>query len=173
MFYMSVHDLVWANALLEGDGVPFDYELLEEAIAAQYGYGDSTDALGQAADFVRAIAVAKPFERGNLRTALLALGVYLEGNGRSVRFSGEDIRAALLDLVQENGDPSRLVELMLDEGTPTALRRAPVVTSDEQKVMNRATVLSMLERARPVLDSLVPHDIPITDRHFDTHLHRD
>ncbi len=173
MLYLSVHDLVWINSLIAGDGVPFDYELVEEAIAAQYGYGDSTDVLGQGADFVRSIAAGKPFERGNLRTALLAVGVYLEGNGRPVRFEATGLVQLMRDLANQACDPADVVAALLAEGDPARLRRAPVVAGDEHAVMSRTTVLSLLERARPTLEALAAHDLPVTDRKFQPELHRD
>ncbi len=173
MFYLSVHDLVWINSLIAGDGVPFDYELLEEAIAAQYGYGDSTDVLTQAADFVQAIAVGRPFERGNIRTALIALSVYLEGNGRRVNLDGASAPQAIRELASGTKAAAEVVELLLADGSGATLRRAPVVAGDVHAVMSRTTVLNLLDRAGSALDALAEHDHPVTDRRFRPELHRD
>ena len=43
MQYLSVYDIVWINTTLAGRALPFDYVNLEEAMAAQYSYGVSTN----------------------------------------------------------------------------------------------------------------------------------
>lgn len=112
MFYLTVHNLVWLNSTVCGPNVPHDYERLEEAMAAQYRYGDSRNLLGQAAAFAEKMLAGVPFREGNLRTGLLAVSVFLRGNGLALhvtdhaaqavrdvssgRATGEDLLAALL-----------------------------------------------------------------------------
>src|SRR5215470_11891501 len=79
--YLSVHDLVWINTTATGETLSFDYETLEQAMAAQYGYGDSRNIPAQAANLVHTIVTKRPFEYGNLRTAYVALLTFLIANG--------------------------------------------------------------------------------------------
>lgn len=81
MQYLSVHDLVWINNTLVGETVPFDYETLEQAMAAQYSYGKSTDAPAQAANLLHVFLTRKPFSRGTRRTAYIATIAFLKANG--------------------------------------------------------------------------------------------
>ncbi|MBM3493891.1 MAG: hypothetical protein FJX72_06160 [Armatimonadetes bacterium] len=196
MLYLSVHDLTWLNSLVCGEQVPFDYELLEEAIAAQYGYGDSADVMGQGSDFAEALAFGKPFERGNLRTALPAVGIYLEGNGVPVRFDGdvaERVRAlsareltggAFLESLSLPDDrsagvppatsvPSVPLSPAVRPASGAALRRSPTVAGSDQTVLSRSLVTAMVKRCRDALVTLEPWDRPTPGRVFDPYLHRD
>ncbi|NLH98660.1 MAG: hypothetical protein GX446_04105 [Chthonomonadales bacterium] len=177
MLYLSVHDLVWLNARICGEEQPFNYELLEEAVAAQYGYGDSTDVLGQGSDFVVALAHGRPFASGNLRTALVALCVYLQGNGYTVRAPGDPARAdvgrMLLDIGDGRADGSAIVEALAGETGEIPWRHAPTVTGSNQIVMNRASVVQTIEREAALLSELAPDDGPIPGRVFVRALHRD
>jgi death-on-curing family protein len=78
--YLSVHDFVWINSTITGKTVPFDYESLEASMAAQYSYGESNDALGQAANMLETMLTKRPFESGNVRTAFIATVTFLTAN---------------------------------------------------------------------------------------------
>src|SRR5690349_21313683 len=79
--YLSVHDLVWINSTATGETLSFDYETLEQAMAAQYSYGDSRDIPAQAANLLHTIVTKRPFEYGNLRTAYVSVITFLVANG--------------------------------------------------------------------------------------------
>ncbi len=79
--YLSVHDLVWINSTATGETLSFDYETLEQAMAAQYSYGDSRDIPVQAANLLHTIVAKRPFEFGNFRTAYVAVVTFLVANG--------------------------------------------------------------------------------------------
>ncbi len=92
MHYLSVHDLCWINATVVGKTLPFDYERLEAAMAAQYGYGDSRETATQAANFLEALLLCPPFAYGNRRTAFIAVVTFLNANGYALQV--EDAEAA-------------------------------------------------------------------------------
>src|SRR5438477_10114142 len=79
--YLSVHDLVWINTTVTGLTLSFDFETLEQAMAAQYSYGDSRDVPGQAANLLHILVEKRPFEYGNTRTAFVAVAAFLGANG--------------------------------------------------------------------------------------------
>jgi prophage maintenance system killer protein len=85
MHYLSVHDLVWINNTVAGRTLAFNYETLEAAMAAQYGYGDSTNVPVQAANLLSTLALDKPFELGNRRTAFIATAAFLNANGYALK----------------------------------------------------------------------------------------
>lgn len=79
--YLSVHDLVWINSTATGETLSFDYERLEQAMAAQYSYGNSSDVHAQAANLLHTLVTERPFEYGNLRTAYAATVAFAVVNG--------------------------------------------------------------------------------------------
>jgi prophage maintenance system killer protein len=93
LHYLSVHDIVWINSTITGETVPFDYEKLEAAMAAQYSYGDSTDVQGQAANFLASFVLKPPFAYGNLRSAFVAVTTFLNANGYALQVGGEEAAA--------------------------------------------------------------------------------
>jgi prophage maintenance system killer protein len=78
--YLSVHDFVWINSAVTGTSVPFDFEKLEASMAAQYGYGKSNNAAVQAANLLETMLTNRPFERGNMRTAFIAVVTFMAAN---------------------------------------------------------------------------------------------
>ena len=95
LHYLSVHDIVWINSTILGETVPFDYEKLEAAMAAQYSYGDSRDVAGQAAGFLASFVGKPPFERGSLRTAFVAVTTFLNANGYALQVDEEGAANAI------------------------------------------------------------------------------
>ena len=93
--YLSVHDLVWIHSVLAGEPVPFDYERLESCMAAQYGYGDSTDVEGQSRALLRRCLLARPFERSNRPFAAAAFLAFLAANGRELTLTDEELVSAI------------------------------------------------------------------------------
>lgn len=87
--YLAVHDFVWINATVLGKTVSFDFEKLEAAMAAQYSYGESNDAAGQAANLLDTMLTKRPFESGNVRTAFIALVSFLVANKFALQVDDE------------------------------------------------------------------------------------
>lgn len=92
MHYLSVHDLVWINTTLVGKTLTFDYRPLEEAMAAQYSYGESKNVPLQAANLLDTLVTKKPFAYGNRRTGFLAVAAFLNANGYALQV--DDAQAA-------------------------------------------------------------------------------
>lgn len=82
--YLTTHDVVWINTEVTGRVNRFNYVRLEEAVYHQYAYGDGVDVLTKADRFYTVMRSAKPFDRGNEETALIALFAYLKLNGYDV-----------------------------------------------------------------------------------------
>jgi prophage maintenance system killer protein len=89
MHYLSVHDLVWINAIVTGKTLTFDYAKLEAAMAAQYSYGDSGNVPVQAANLLESLILNPPFEYGNRRAAFIAVTTFLSANGRALKVGDE------------------------------------------------------------------------------------
>src|SRR5688572_19158478 len=93
LLYLSVHDIVWINATILGVTVPFDYEKLEAAMAAQYSYGDSTNVSLQAANVLASFILKPPFAAGNRRTAFVAVATFLNANGYALQADDKEAAA--------------------------------------------------------------------------------
>src|ERR1051325_11230818 len=100
MRYLSVHDLVWINSTITGKQLPFNYETLEQAMAAQYNYGVSTDVTGQAANLLGTFLARHPFAAGNRRSACIATIVFLEANGYQVAADEETAARTVIDTAE-------------------------------------------------------------------------
>jgi prophage maintenance system killer protein len=96
LHYLSVHDIVWINSTITGETLPFDYEKLEAAMAAQYNYGDSNNVEEQAANFLASFILKPPFAYGNLRSAFVAVTTFLNANGYALRLGDHDAAGAIL-----------------------------------------------------------------------------
>lgn len=92
--YLSVHDLVWIHTALVGAPAAFDYERLESCMAAQYGYGDSTDVGGQACALLHRCLRERPFDCANRPLAVVAVLAFLAANGMALGWSDEELTAA-------------------------------------------------------------------------------
>ena len=101
MAYLSVHDIVWINTMLAGRTLRFNYITLEEAMAAQYSYGNSTNVPVQAANLLKVLVAKKPFEFGNIRTGFIATTAFLLANGYALK--AEDAQCAETILALANG----------------------------------------------------------------------
>ncbi len=171
MFYLTVHDIVWVNELICGAGVPFDYELLEACMAAQYGYGDSRDVLGQAGAFAEKMIRTVPFREGNLRTGLVCVTMFLTGN----RLSLEPDASRLLEV-------ARAVQAGASEGEDlvAALRGRFGSQTPQEAAVNagrppavRSLASQALARLGPVLDACAEEDGPVPGWTASPYLHRD
>jgi len=124
MHYLSVHDIVWINQVVTGETLAFDYEKLEEAMAAQYSYGDSTRVLAQAAQLLRTMLTKPAFEAGNRRTALAAVAAFLGANGHAVSTSNLEAAEAVRAVAEGRLSAQEAVERLaggapdMPPGTP-------------------------------------------------------
>jgi len=146
--YLSTHDFAWINTTVTGKSLEFDYEALEEVMAAQYGYGDSTNIPGQAAFMLDKILKRRPFEYGNLRTAFVALMAFLTANKHGVK--GDDARLAELVRSAAGGGISA-DEVVAQIAEPTELGLRPGVTL-------RTLVTHLINERREVLRLLAAGD---------------
>lgn len=112
MHYLSVHDIVWINATLTGETVPFDYEKLEAAMAAQYSYGDSTDVAGQAANCLATFILKPPFAYGNLRTAFVAVTTFLNANGFALQVGDAGAAQAIRNLGRGAATAAETIDIL-------------------------------------------------------------
>jgi len=106
MQYLSVYDIVWINTTLAGRALPFDYVNLEEAMAAQYSYGVSTNVPAQAANLLQILVLKRPFAFGNVRTAFVAVTAFLIANGYALAVDD----AAAAEIVRAVADGRRTAE---------------------------------------------------------------
>jgi prophage maintenance system killer protein len=166
VFYLTVHDIVWLNTRLTGRSVAFDYEKLEAAMAAQYGYGESRDVLGQATRFAEALLRDTAFEEGNLGTALLCVDAYLRGNG----VAELALPAGLADTVRQvregrSAGSALVAALVGSAGTP--------IPSGGPVPSLRAIAARAQARLAQALRDLAPEDGPAPGWAASPLLHRD
>lgn len=122
--YLAVHDFVWINATVLGKTVSFDFEKLEAAMAAQYNYGESNDAAGQAANLLETMLTKRPFESGSIRTAFIAVVSFLSANKYSLQVDDkaaasifEHVAAGELSAAEAIGEMFKLSDLALRSST--------------------------------------------------------
>jgi prophage maintenance system killer protein len=97
--YLTVQDLIWINTQVSGKVTEFQFDLLEDASYFQYGYGKSTDLIGQAARFFQGFHDKKPFTEGNAATAFVGLVSFLEMNGYHLKPSDSTAKAKVGELL--------------------------------------------------------------------------
>ncbi len=100
MEYLTTHDLIWINETVTGRIQPYNYVTLEAAMAGQYAYGRSTDAVTQAALLLERLLTRVSFLEGNRRTAYIAALTFLNANGYEVRI-GDAQAAQKIEAVAE------------------------------------------------------------------------
>lgn len=126
--YLTVQDMLWINLEVTGQVNRWDYDRLEEATFYQYGYGRSTDLVGQAERLVRGFARLEPFTDGNLASGLVALATFLGANG--VRLNIEPSGAAQWVMGLAGGDDpglaGRVGEHESNEGELQEIARAEI-----------------------------------------------
>jgi len=128
MQYLSVHDLVWINTTLVGKPLPFDYQRLEEAMAAQYSYGKSTNVPLQAANLLDILVSKRPFAYGNRRTGFCAVTAFLNANGYALKVGDEEAARIMFDLLSGQISALQAIEL-LSEPAPIGLRPGATLRS--------------------------------------------
>src|SRR5437588_8304574 len=112
MHYLSVHDLVWINSTVTGKTLPYDYQTLEAAMAAQYSYGDSRDTVAQAASLLGSFLTGPPFQYGNLRTAFIATAAFLTANGYGLQVNEEQAVDILQRAARKELAPAQAIPLL-------------------------------------------------------------
>lgn len=112
MEYLTTHDLVWINNVVTGAVNPFNYVPLEAAIASQYGYGDSRDVEGQAANFLDHLLSTAPFASGNRRTAFIALLTFLNANGYATKQGDPDAVQTVQSVAQRQRTPQEAIDAL-------------------------------------------------------------
>lgn len=110
MEYLTTHDLVWINTTITGKPLRYNYVTLEATMAAQYSYGESQDAVGQAAGLLEYLLFKPPFEYGNRRTAFIAVLTFLNANGFATKASDAVAAQAILDVGQRKIGPLDAIE---------------------------------------------------------------
>ena len=100
MEYLTTHDLIWINETVTGRVQPYNYVTLEAAMAGQYAYGRSTDAVTQAALLLERLLSRTSFLEGNRRTAYIATLTFLNANGYTVKI-GDAQAAQMIEAVAE------------------------------------------------------------------------
>lgn len=172
MFYLTVHDLVWLNSVFCGPDVPHDYERLEAAMAAQYGYGDSRDVLNQAASFAEKMIGSAPFREGNLRTGLLAVSVFLAGNGLPLHAS-DGVAQAVREIATSSGDGHVLLSRLLPAPLLAPEAAPPATTATPAPSVVRSLARAARNAIGGALAELESEDGPVPGWHASPYLHRD
>ncbi len=125
MNYLTVHDFLWLN--LEATKTPqrWNFARLEEAVFYQYGHGQSTDLVKQAARFITGWTRMRPFTAGNDACAFVGLLGFIRINNHDLNLSPEEaldwVRGIWADpSTAEAAIADRLTEghLHLDHGVP-------------------------------------------------------
>ena len=146
--YLAIHDFVWINSTVTGKTLEFDYEALEECMAAQYSYGDSTHVLEQAAFMLEKILIRKPFAYGNMRTGLVSLLAFLMANKYTA--TGQD--SGIADLIRSVAQNKlKSLEAVKKLAEPTQMGLRPGVTL-------RTIVTYLCNERREALRLLTPED---------------
>src|SRR5579885_3523269 len=96
MHYLTVQDILWINLQVTKRTQSFNYSKLEEATFYQYGYGQSSNLLSQAARLLSGFSLKKPFPVGNEATAFIAALAFLKLNGIELHLS-DDVAASWID----------------------------------------------------------------------------
>ena len=112
MHYLAIHDFVWINTVVTGVQVPYDPVALEQAMAAQYAYGTSTDPLRQAAYLLKTMLRKPPFAEGNLATTFLVVATFLAANGYDLAITGREAADLMVQCARGEVKPSDAIQRM-------------------------------------------------------------
>lgn len=125
MRYLTVQDVIWINTAVTGCPQHYDFDRLENAVYSQYSYGDSRDALKQAARMFRHLLQEKPFGEGNELTALVATLAFLRLNGYTLQVKSDEVQAVLEQVSQGQVNPKDFILQRAQpvEGEAGALRQ--------------------------------------------------
>ncbi len=99
--YLTVQDLMWVNLQVTKEPQNWDFARLEEGVFLQYGYGESSDLVDQAAQFLTKFATLRPFTLGNEACALIGGIAFLEMNGRGLYLEDSEAVAFYEELVAD------------------------------------------------------------------------
>ncbi len=125
MRYLTVQDVIWINTAVTGRPQHYDFDRLENAVYSQYSYGDSRDALKQAARMFRHLLQDKPFSEGNELTALVATLAFLRLNGYALQVKPDEVHEILEQISQGQISPKEFIQQRAQpvEGETGSLRQ--------------------------------------------------
>lgn len=115
---LTVQDMLWLNLTLTGRVHEFDYATLEEATFLQYGYGASTNLVGQAARFLAGFPGKAPFPAGNEACAFFGALAFLELNGKTLELGDEEATAWAQGVWASPGSASTAISAKLSPTEP-------------------------------------------------------
>lgn len=90
---LTVPDFLWLNQELTKGRQKYSFATLEEGVFYQYGYGQSTDVVGQAARLLTGFAKLNPFEKGSSATALAGTIAFLKMNELNLKLDPSGAKA--------------------------------------------------------------------------------
>ena len=145
MEYLTTHDLVWINNVVTGAVNPFNYGPLEAAMASQYGYGDSRNVEGQAANFLDHLLFTAPFASGNRRTAFIATLTFLNANGFATKVSDPEATQIVQAVAQRERTPQEAIAALAapaKEPLPPGITLRALITHECNLHANALKLLS-------------------------------
>lgn len=119
MRYLTLQDVIWINTAVTGSPRRYDYDRLENAVYSQYAYGDSRDAIAQAANLLDCLIHYKPFTEGNELTALVATLAFLRLNGFAIQLDAGEVESLMAQLAQQQVHPKGLLEQRVQQVPPS------------------------------------------------------
>lgn len=87
---LTVPDFLWLNLQICQKPQQYHAGRLEEAVFAQYQYGESADVLSQASSFLVHFRRLRPFTHGNDACAFIGAAAFLKMNGFRLRVDARD-----------------------------------------------------------------------------------
>ncbi|MDW8105887.1 MAG: hypothetical protein RMK45_00245 [Armatimonadota bacterium] len=151
--YLTLQDLVWINMEVTKSPQRYSYDRLEEATYYQYSYRQSREVPLQAARFLWGYLKYRPFAKGNLATALIAVLAFLEINGYETHLPVEQAADWVLQVFHRRKHP-------LD-----AIRQIAVPTlGGKQPAPLRELVHHLIEQYEPALHALLEHESALIKR---------
>jgi len=146
LHYLTVQDVLWINTQVTKTGNEFRYAPLEEATFCQYGYGKSENVLLQAGNFLRGFLRLRPFSKGNVGTAFIAVLTFLSINGYNLNIQPEAVQEWLDSVISRKKDAVEAIkEVAVPSGKPVELR--PFI---------RVHVMEHIQKFRSILPQLDP-----------------
>jgi prophage maintenance system killer protein len=148
MEYLSVYDIVWINTTLAGRALEFNYVTLEEAMAAQYSYGVSTNVPLQAANLLQVLVSKRPFSFGNVRTGFVAVTAFLTANGYALKVDDSAAAGIVRDVAEGRATAEAAIEQLA----------APTESKLPVGMTLRALVTQIINGRSEALRQLTPGD---------------
>ena len=125
MRYLTVDEVLEINAeLMGGQPVLRDRGLLESAVArpqaTAYGANAYPDLVSKASALLHSLVLNHAFLDGNKRTALVAMLVFLDLNGHTIRWSQDEALQFMLDLADSRYDIEAVTDYLRSKIHPIA-----------------------------------------------------